>query len=44
MSIKHEYLNGLMERVIARTGPGRYTVTEVQSWVEEDDSLPEGER
>ena len=37
-------INAGLERVIARTGPGRYTVTEVQSWVEEDDSLPEGER
>ena len=37
-------INAGLERVIARTGPGRYTVTEVQSWVEEDDSLPEEER
>lgn len=33
-------INAGLEKVIARTGPGTYTVTNVQDWVWNDDTLP----
>ena len=35
-------INAGLKRVVCRTGPGRddYTVTDVQEWVERDDTLP----
>lgn len=33
-------INAGIERVIARTGPDSYTITEVREWIEDDDSLP----
>ena len=33
-------INAGLSKVIARTGPGTYTVTEVQEWIESDDTLP----
>lgn len=34
-------INAGLEKVIARTGPGTFTVTEVKDWVGSDDTLPE---
>lgn len=33
-------INAGLSKVIARTGPGAYTVTEVREWIESDDTLP----
>ncbi len=33
-------INAGISKVIARTGPGEYTVTDVQDWIKEDDTLP----
>ena len=33
-------INAGLSKVIARTGPGTYTVTEVREWIESDDTLP----
>ena len=33
-------INAGLAKVIARTGPGTYTVTEVREWIEDDDTLP----
>ena len=33
-------INAGISKVIARTGPGEYTVTDVQDWISEDDTLP----
>ncbi len=35
-------INAGLEKVVARTGPGVYTVTMVREWIEEDDTLPSG--
>lgn len=35
-------INAGLSKVIARTGPGTYTVTEVREWIESDDTLPAG--
>ena len=32
-------INAGLSKVIARTGPGTYTVTEVREWIESDDTL-----
>ena len=37
---KRMIINAGLVKVIARTGPGTYTVTDVREWVEEDDTLP----
>ena len=33
-------INAGLSKVIARTGRGTYTVTDVREWIEEDDTLP----
>ena len=33
-------INAGISKVIARTGPGEYTVTDVENWISEDDTLP----
>ena len=33
-------INAGLSKVIARTGPGTYTVTEDREWIESDDTLP----
>ena len=35
-------INAGIAKVICRTGPDTYTVTDVQEWIEEDDTLPAG--
>ncbi|MBD5153634.1 MAG: dCMP deaminase family protein [Oscillibacter sp.] len=35
-------INAGISKVIARTGPGEYTVTDVENWISEDDTLPVG--
>lgn len=39
---KRMIINAGLSRVIARTGRGTYTVTDVREWVEGDDTLPAG--
>ena len=33
-------INAGLAKVVARTGPDTYTVTDVQEWISEDDTLP----
>ena len=35
-------INAGISKVVARTGPGEYTVTDVENWISEDDTLPVG--
>ena len=35
-------INAGISKVVARTGPGEYTVTDDENWISEDDTLPVG--
>ena len=37
---KRMIINAGIKKVIARTGPGTYNITDVQEWIDTDDSLP----
>ena len=38
---KRQIINAGIEKVVVRVTPTEYTITEVRSWIENDDSLPD---